>query len=672
MNQVSASPNKALPRHFDEKVYRRQTLAEWDQRWHLLSSLARYFVLNHLRLPVGPTGSGSAACAVSTGTFPSGIIDELSGGGFVKVQPGAHNGLHGQVVISDGLEDFGARTYTLRRFHLLADDLPSELAGYVNHVYFVNQFTDVLSGVLGAVGVASSGRIDDLLTRYVVDHRWPSWVARSLSEPLADRIIDVVRKAKGTVRLCELPERIVGADPNKVRAVVDKLVARLALVEGIRPSSWELMVGFLPAVRENMIIASMARERPALLTCASPRELGPDGSPIVNDLRAILIEVASQPPRLRQDQNLFHKEIGRFQTALDPLAAWLLIAMNWSAEGRPNRAIAWARALDLANVAPEGKEIRLHLTHKGQAWLAGGAAEDSLEILQHLRAPEGRFELYWPQLELFLADMDPWENLGPADVRFLGTHVVAIEVGPGKRPPHYAVANRGDHMAVRKHLDMAMAQLEPGVFYQLESVKSRLVFADHNPLNLALPAERVALFWVNRPVPAGRPQREEIGRLVIHDFVLRRLVPFGCFQAAIDAEGRICVARGPRYDAYFGREVPRPDPAFAANAVTRVVVQPDFSVVIIGPNPAPAAALAPFCDRTNRGGGQGSMVLQLTRESVVKAVKNGLKPGEIMARLERHASKDIPANVDAPGPGVVDLGAPGQLFIADRLAMPRQ
>ena len=75
------------------------------------------------------------------------------------------------------------------------------------------------------------------------------------------------------------------------------------------------------------------------------------------------------------------------------------------------------------------------------------------------------------------------------------------------------------------------------------------------------------------------------------------------------------------------------------------MIQPDFSVVIIGPNPGPAAALAPFCERTTRGGGQGAIVFKLTRKSVVNAVNNGLKPAEITARLARHASNEVPANV---------------------------
>jgi hypothetical protein len=75
------------------------------------------------------------------------------------------------------------------------------------------------------------------------------------------------------------------------------------------------------------------------------------------------------------------------------------------------------------------------------------------------------------------------------------------------------------------------------------------------------------------------------------------------------------------------------------------VVQPDFSIVIIGPTPAPAAELIPFCERTTRGSGRGAIVLKITREAVVKAVANGLKPAEIVARLKRHSSHEIPANV---------------------------
>ena len=204
----------------------------------------------------------------------------------------------------------------------------------------------------------------------------------------------MVREAEGPVPLADLPGLIKGSNPKEVRSVVDKLVTRLALVEDLQPETWKLMVGFLPAVREELIRAGKPRERPPLLVCERPKEIGPDGSPIVNDLRAVLLEVASEPPRLRQDQALFQKEIERFQAALEPMAGWLLEALKWSDERRLNRALAWARTLKLVKDVIEGKQLQLHLTSKGHEWLSSGLDEQYTGIYDLLRTLAGTQRLF--------------------------------------------------------------------------------------------------------------------------------------------------------------------------------------------------------------------------------------------------------------------------------------
>ena len=89
-----------------------------------------------------------------------------------------------------------------------------------------------------------------------------------------DRILDVFREAEGPMPLAELAGRLEGSNPDEVRSAVDKLVAHLALVEDLQPETWELMVGFLPAVRAELIRASQPRERPPLLICERPKEVG--------------------------------------------------------------------------------------------------------------------------------------------------------------------------------------------------------------------------------------------------------------------------------------------------------------------------------------------------------------------------------------------------------------
>jgi hypothetical protein len=74
-------------------------------------------------------------------------------------------------------------------------------------------------------------------------------------------------------------------------------------------------------------------------------------------------------------------------------------------------------------------------------------------------------------------------------------------------------------------------------------------------------------------------------------------------------------------------------------------VQPDFSVIVMGHNPASVAELTPFCERMTKTGEHGATVLKITREAVVKAVSLGMKPADMLARLARHADNDVPANV---------------------------
>jgi hypothetical protein len=645
LNDKLAGPDHLESRGFDEKAYRRESLARWDDKWHALSAAARYSFLHHVQVAIKLSATVHPGYHASTTLFPPGVVQELVDGGFVAVQPVKSPGFHDYVVAADDVRDFVARARTLRRHHLLDNPEPQQLMEYVIDVYFLDQVSQILIGVLRQAAIEGRYRFDEIVNRYVTDHRWPGWVAASLNSPLADRILDVVWNNSGPISSAELPARLTGSDPDEIRIVVGKLVARLAIVEGIQPVTWELALGLLPAVRESLTIARMPRERPQLRKCDSPRELGPDGSLIVNDMRSALIEVASQPPRLRQNLTVFHHEVGRFQAALDPLAPWLMSAMKWSAEGRVNRAIRWAHALRLTAVEPVGNQLRLRLSPGCQNWLSGGACEDQVAMYDIMRSSPVHGELYSPHLGLFESSTVKMEDIQSSDIHFLGSQVTVLKASSGYRPPFYPAKMPEDLRALRLHLDLALSVLEPWVFYRLDSVLAHIVFAEHNPLYRGLAVEQVAVYWANRRVPANRLRLEEIGRLVISAFVLERLVPFGCARAAIDDEGQICIARQPPYDAFFGREVTRTDRAEDANVTARVVVQPDFSVVVIGLNPAPAAAMAPFCERTTRGGGPGAIVMKITRESVVKAVSNGLKPTEILARLKLHASNEVPANV---------------------------
>jgi hypothetical protein len=145
-----------------------------------------------------------------------------------------------------------------------------------------------------------------------------------------------------------------------------------------------------------------------------------------------------------------------------------------------------------------------------------------------------------------------------------------------------------------------------------------------------------------RLVPPLEEHLRDAARTLLGDFLFYRLFVLGCVQMARGAGGQRLFARLPRLDAYFGKVKAAPPPA---PLPTRVVVQPDFTIVVIGLDPAPVADLAPFCDRLRGSSTQGSLTFRLSRASLFRGLAGGLQPDDVLARLRRHASNELPGNV---------------------------
>ena len=627
-----------------EKAYRRKALAPWDAKWHGLSVEARRVFLENVKGPFKKLSALAAAPGVPLKNFPAAALNELTAAGFVKVQVAKSSVMVDQVIALDSVFDFAARVRALRRFHLLDADLPSELTAYVEFAFEEDQLFDIVGDVLYKMGIDELETFDETLVHFVTKQRWPGFVVRALDHPLAKRIVEVLRTAEGPISLAELPTRLNGFRPDLIRASLEKLIAHLVVFEDLDPETQDLRVGFLPEVLKGMIRAGLSRERPPLVVVEHPKELGPDGGVIVNDVRAVLLEVASEPPRLKQDNSLFAKEMERFKTLMNPLPAWLTKPLKWTDEARLNQAFRWAGSLELVRHVTEGKEIRLELNAGGKKWLSATLDDQNAAFFDFLTALPKRNEPLTTKLRWIYGGAASHDDFEAGDIRFLGQSVTVLKIEKGKRNNYFWDAKAEDYMALRKALDGALSAMEPGVFYRVDSVEEHISHGKHNPLNRGLNPEQVSAYWGDRLIVAEEALREDAGRLLIDQFLALRLMPLGCVRTGIDEQGHLVVAREPRCEAYFGRKV-KPSAAAAAASAAKVVVQPDFSVIVIGLNPAPAAELAPFCERKSQGGGQGAMILKITRDSVVKAVSQGLKPEEIVARLQRHASNEVPANV---------------------------
>jgi len=607
-------------------------LVPWEEKWRTLSPQARHAFVTQTKSPVHQ-GSRSTY-KVRPNRFPPEALEELRAAGFVELQADGRSGQLQNVVVPSPVWTFAHYLRSLQRFHLLDPARPSELQAYVNTAFAPAGLVSSISQVMRGAGLRGQTNPYEVLQRYVVSHRWPGWAVAGVTDALAQPIIDALRAPEAPLTLPELAERVKPDHPMELRATLDRLIARLAVFEDLRPQTGEVVFGLLPAVREGLARGAVTRNRPVLLPCAQPREVAAEGGWLVNALRALLLEVAAEPPRLKQGGQIFSKEEERLRAALGPVPACLHNHFDLSAAKQLDQAVYWTKHFGFVRSGGAHKEKRLHLSERGQKWLAAGVEEQYAALYKGvgvLPGPEGNEDyLYY----------------GQEDWRFLG-EVVRVERAAA-RPrlgANWWEASAERARDLRTALREALETLVAGTFYDLESVLAHLTFGAHNPLLLGRKANEVQVTVRGRDLAPLEEELEPAARLVFATFLKDRLVPFGAVQAGVDDAGRPVVARLPRLDAYFGGKVAAADMAGAASGEARVVVQPDFSVTIIGLNPAVAAELAPFCERVRGHAGEGALVLRITRDSVVKAVTHGLAASEVLARLQRHASTPVPANV---------------------------
>lgn len=625
--------SKRSARPFSEKGWNRKALAPWDQRWHALSSEARRLFLDLI-------GQGGSQTGIRLEGPPDAprppAWNELEAQGFVVVTPHPAGSLGPRVAPSPRARDFTLRMRAIQEHRLLTSEQPTGLVPYVWAAYYLAEGAEQLGAVLRKARIDGTRPLEEIVQRWVTRRYWPEWAAAFVKSPLQDRILDVLRAAGGPVPLAELPGHLPDAQREEVRAAVDQMVAYLILFEDLRPRTLELVVDFLPIVRSALPASSRHRERPPLVVCEDPEEVATEGGTVVNDLRAILLEVASEPPRLRRDGSLFGKEETRFLELLEPQPAWL--TSDWgrqTLDERFNAAVRLGYRLGLARSSSEQGESRMHVTGAGQQWLGGGLEAQYVSVYSTFNVrSERRVAVAF---------------YGSLDAAFLGSSV-AVGSAKGRSKNAYSQGvlfpTEADIAALRAALLRAFETLPLGVYHRLDSVLDHFSFDGESPFNLGQPPGSVDIAWANQIVPDFPDEREEVGRRALEHLIRNRLVPLGALRLARAAGSALCVARTPLLAAYFGRPGLKLDKGAAPGGDTRVVVQPDFSVIIIGLNQAPVAALAPFCTRVPGQTGTGAVVFKLTRDSVLKAFRLGLSANEIIGRLKTHASNGLPANVE--------------------------
>ena len=190
------------------------------------------------------------------------------------------------VIVPDPARAFRSLCASLYRFHLLDPVRPSELDSYVGAAFDPGILQYTLQVMMQQAGFSAPVAVETALKRYVGSPRWPGWVLEGSTERLPRAIVEALRTAGKPLTLPELASSLPSVGLTRLRQSLDWLAARLALFEDLRPQTWEVVFGLLPAVDEGLRRGEVKRIRPELQLCETPRELVADGGWLVNALRA--------------------------------------------------------------------------------------------------------------------------------------------------------------------------------------------------------------------------------------------------------------------------------------------------------------------------------------------------------------------------------------------------
>ena len=160
--------------------------------------LGRLAYLKDVKGPQQAQGPNQKRPSVKADRFAASVLEELQAAGFVELGDSGSGGPRDRVFAVVAAIDFATRVRALSRHHLLRGDLPSLLENYVRYCFYPAA-ADALDSVLRHAGLQEGLNLEETLRLYVVGHRWPGWVARSLKDPAAERIVELLRDANGPV-----------------------------------------------------------------------------------------------------------------------------------------------------------------------------------------------------------------------------------------------------------------------------------------------------------------------------------------------------------------------------------------------------------------------------------------------------------------------------------------
>ncbi len=435
----------------------------------------------------------------------------------------------------------------------------------------------------------------------------PSYFETAETLAMAQRLVNDCMERKEPIALRELPGLYGGLDADLVDLALSGCIRYLLLYPWLRSTDDEPVFGIWPG-----IVTRLNRKPPE-----PPRAVEPDDvfhAPLLSvDMTTLLVAAAAEPLRLRvSDSYLFAKTHKSLQESLLRLPDWLPTDLDVNASMRIQGAFDSVRSFGFIRDTEEaGSRLCAEISEQGREWLALSAKERVRQVLDKVKTAT--------------ASRSGGKRHAEEAVSWMPAHI-----------QFYGKGNPAD--AVRKALRRHLSAIPTEAYWKWSDF--RRYYAVNNEIaERARKGARLEGYlggrYFYRLTPADI---EEVWPPVLDRILLFDLFPLGAVNVG-HVGGELCVSLTEMGQYLFGLA---DDFEFEEASGGGVLVQPNFEVAFLAPNPAAEAEIGRFAERKGHNVG---ILFVITRESVMRAGASGLTAASALETLERFATKKIPPNV---------------------------
>lgn len=320
---------------------------------------------------------------------------------------------------------------------------------------------------------------------------------------------------------------------------------------------------------------------------------------LMEDMTAILAAAAAEPLRMRgADSALFAKAQKEIGAALVGRPEWVERAVPMDIATRIRIAVLFLAASGLGEQRGNiGSDLRLEPSDEGALWLESSAKQRLKLLLDQFRASDQLLPY-----SMYYSGLDSKELLNAILERFSGL-------------------NENTWVVLNDFLAHQAGDRNPLMEYFNERYRGAAHFAGR---------------WISA---LTEEDMEQVWLRLLSDIILLRLFPFGCVKLALGPEDAICIALTGAGRYLIGGA---PDFELEEALSGEILVQPNFDVVFLAPDPRAEAEIARFAERRGRGMG---VLFKITKRSVFAAAASGLSAEQVVSTLGRACRREVPGNV---------------------------